>query len=173
MRVFILLSFILSILGCSAAGVIHSSDPYQKVNNSYAMINQGRAIPAERFAKEALQEFEENNDAFGQGEAHVVLGLLYKSPVMKIQDKSIHHFIKAIESFGSINNYANLAKSKFGLANAYAQNNENKKQCEFYASSIADYKKAKQINPNESFKFNPSFSSFEEMVIAFKKEYCK
>ena len=65
-----------------------------------------------------------------------------------------------------------MSKSKFGLANAYGLNNEFKKRCEMYALSIVDYKKGKELNPNSGFRFNPTFSSFEEMVQAFTNEYC-
>ena len=102
MKYYLITALILSITACSAVGVFHTSDPYQKIKNSHAMMNQGRTIPAERFAKEALHEFEEKNDSFGQGEAHVALGLAYKKLNNKSLDKSIYHFKKAIESFKSI-----------------------------------------------------------------------
>ena len=173
MRTLIIFSLTYILLGCSAAGVVYTADPYKKVNDSYIMMNQGRPIPAERFAKEALVEFTSKNDHFGKGEAHIALGLLYKTSMMKKQSKSISHFKKAIEEFTSANNIANTAKAKFGLANAYAGDNQNDKQCEMYNESLKDYELSIEQNPNTQFKFNPAFSSFGEMVKAFTKEYCK
>ena len=160
-----------ALLGCSAAGVLATNDPYEKLNNSYTMLNQGRLIPAEKLGKEALQQFKVSNDIFGQGEAHTALGAVYKSSNKPI--KSISHFEKAISSFTSLNDFANTSKAKFGLANAYAINNQPVEQCKLYNESLLDYKKGLETNPNMKFQFNPNYSSFEAMVNSFIGEYCK
>lgn len=57
--------------GCGAALVPYTSDPNTKLKNSYALLSTGRAIPAEKFAKEALETFENENNFEGMAEAHV------------------------------------------------------------------------------------------------------
>ena len=170
---FIIISILLStIIGCSAAGVVQTNDPYQKVRDAHTMMQQGRGIPAERFATEALTEFTTKGDKFGEGEANVALGLLYKSQLMKNNDKSIKHFKQAINAFESINDYAQLAKAKFGLANAYGSNNQKEELCQMYKESLNDYKTSLITNPNSKFEFNPRFKSFDEMVEGFRSHYC-
>ena len=169
---FIIISF-LTLFGCAAAGVVHTNDPYTKVSNSYVMMSHGRPIPAERFAKEALSQFKEQGDIFGQGEAHVALGSLYKSEMMKLDTKSIEHYKQAVNSFKTINDYKNTAKSEFALANAYANIGKNNHQCQMYSKALSSYNVGINENPDISFKINPNFKTFEEMVVAFKNEYCK
>lgn len=41
--------------GCSAVGVIASSDPEVKINQAYALLDSGRAFPAERLFKEVIE----------------------------------------------------------------------------------------------------------------------
>jgi len=161
-----------TLFGCSAAGVIYTNDPYQKVSNSYLMMNQGRSFPAEKFALEAVEQFKKENDSFGQGEALVALGLLYKSNLMHKPEESIVKLEQAIKSFQSINDYSSLSKTKFALGNAYANLDQTEKQCLMYSDSITDYEKGKKLNPNASFQFNPAYSSFDEMVKAFASDYC-
>ncbi len=163
---------ILTLMGCAAVGVPHTNDPYQKIKNSHAMMNQGRAIPAERFANEALKEFIEKGDKFGQGEANVVLGILYKSDLKNNNKKSIKHFKKAIKLFKSVKDNSQLAKAKFGLANAYALSNQKQKQCQMYNESLRDYKKGLSTNPKSKFGINHNFQSFEEMVTAYRDQSC-
>ncbi|TNC83168.1 MAG: hypothetical protein C9356_01615 [Oleiphilus sp.] len=165
--------FITSLVGCSAAGVIYTSDPYQKVSNSYAMMSQGRPIPAEKFAKEALEQFKEINDVFGQGESLVALGLLYKSNLMQNDQEAVEKFQQAVTLFQSINDYSSLAKTKFALANAYAGLNLKDKQCATYSESLENYAKSKELTPQATFRFNSAYSSFDAMVKDFQKGYCE
>lgn len=172
MNKIIVLLAIISLVGCAAAGVVYTNDPYQKVSNSYTMMSHGRPIPAERFAKEALEQFKQDQDKYGQGEALVALGLLYKTGLMNKPQESIISFEQAINLFTSIDDFPSLAKTKFALGNAYASINNKEKQCALYSESLNDYEKGKELKPTATFKFNPAFSSFDAMVKAFQEKYC-
>jgi len=171
MRNIIIILSVIYLSACAAAGVTYTSDPYKKISNAYQMVQMNRYIPAERFAKEALKEFIKTNDKFGQGEAYTALGGLYKQ-MFKNQTKAIKNFKNAIKAYQEANNYTMVGKAKFGLANAYHAGNQLDKHCDMYNQSIADYKKGKKLNPKSDFRINPRFTSFEEMVNAFKNKYC-
>ena len=172
MHKILLLFTVTTLVGCAAAGVMYTNDPYKKVSNSYIMMSQGRSIPAERFANEAYEQFKQNNDVFGQGESLVALGLLYKSTLKHNITESVAKFEQAVVLFQSINDYSSLAKTKFALGNAYANSEEKEKRCPMYAESLQDYEKAEKLNPEASFKFNPAYPSFDAMVKDFESEYC-
>ncbi|TNC80602.1 MAG: hypothetical protein C9356_12840 [Oleiphilus sp.] len=172
MHKILLLLVVTTLVGCAAAGVMYTNDPYQKVSNSYVMMSHGRPIPAERFANEAYEQFKQNNDVFGQGESLVALGLLYKSSLKRNITESVAKFEQAVALFQSINDYSSLAKTKFALGNAYANSEEKEKQCPMYVESLQDYEKAKKLNPESSFKFNPAYPSFDAMVKDFESGYC-
>jgi len=172
MHKILMLVVVCTLVGCAAAGVVYTNDPYQKVSNSYIMMSQGRPIPAERFAKEAFEQFKQDHDVFGQGESLVALGLLYKSRLKQDLPESVAKLEQAKDLFQSINDYSSLSKTKFALGNAYANLEQKEKQCSLYSESLQDYEKAKKLDPEASFQFNPAYPSFDAMVKDFKAGHC-
>ncbi|MFS1526319.1 hypothetical protein ACL7TT_19850 [Microbulbifer sp. 2304DJ12-6] len=72
------------ILGCAAAGVPYTSDPTEKLQNAYYLMNnEGRALPAEKLGLEALSDFKKVNNTYGEAEAEHFLGTFYKSQVYR------------------------------------------------------------------------------------------
>lgn len=169
---FLLMLAICILVGCATTGVKHSEEAYKKVVKAYVMMNQGRPIPAERLAQEAFETFEEQGDVFGQGEALVALGLLYKSPLLPDYAQSVARLQQAVALFASIDDYASLAKSKFALGNAFAVAGQKSAQCALYGESLQDYAEAKQRNPDAAFQFNTAYPSFDAMVKDFQAKYC-
>jgi len=178
-------SITLMISGCSAFGVPYTSDPYTKIDYGYTLVNQGRALPAEKLAKEALKEFHETGNTRGIAEAHVFLGQFYKSPTYRSyapfykkhdeydpgNGKAISHILRAVELYKELNNYTQVAKAKFALASAYL-NNDRLKACEIFDETVMAYKKDKIENPEETFKYNQYYGNFEALVEAFKGKFC-
>ena len=174
-----------AVLGCSSSGVIYTVDPMQKLVNGYDLMNQGRAIPAERLGKEALASFTGSSDQNGIAESHIFLGQLYKHKAYRdaadfykknneydpTNRKSISHTQQAIDIYEAMGNYVQMAKGQFALANAYLSS-DNSKSCSLYEESITSIAKGKIENPGESFQFNPSYGSAEEMINSFKAKYC-
>ena len=183
-RCIIFFSIMAGLLGCSAAGVVYTSDPYKKLNNAYALMNQGRPIPAERSAKEALASYAESNNKAGVAESHIFFGQLYKHKSYELfdtsarqineessRDKSIYHSQKAVDIYTDLGNYTQAAKAKFALANGYVKK-DKATACRLYDESVMDFTKGKRLNTTEGFKFNPKFKSFESMVASFKQKFC-
>ncbi len=185
LKILLISSLLLLLLGCAAAGVPYTNDPTQKLVYAYSLMNQGRALPAERLGKEALDSFKEANNQFGEAEAHIFLGQLYKHNSYRAfsehfkkngdydptNGKSIAHTAQAIEIYEALENHMQLAKAKFALANTYIST-KPEKSCKLYDESLREYEKGKAKNPNQDFTINPAYKSFEDMVSGFKSEYC-
>ena len=75
--------------GCSAAGVLNSSDPQVKMSQAMELLKYNRPIPAERLMKEALTLFEQQPSPEGARFATIQLALLYKSQG-KSEDACLH-----------------------------------------------------------------------------------
>jgi len=180
------LSCCLTILsGCAAFGVPYTSDPLTKLSYSYTLMNQGRPLPAEKLANEALESFTKDGNTFGMADVHIFFGQLYKHSSYRsfskyyeeqgeydpTNGKAIFHSQEAVELFESIGNFTQTAKAKFALANAYLGSN-NEKACLLYDETLEAYEKGKTVNPGDSFQFNQYYKTFEGLVEAFKGEYC-
>lgn len=179
----ILITIILS--GCAAALVPYTSDPNTKLRNSYSLLSTGRAIPAEKFAKEALKTFETKNNLEGMAETHVFLGQFYKSQTYRRYEKfykdkgsydptngkSIHHSQLAVDIYSQIKNPTQKAKAKSVLATAYLTEDRNK-ACALFDESLEAYEIGKEKTPLESFEYNNYYGSFNGLMEAYKKEYC-
>jgi len=171
--------------GCAAFGVPYTSDPYTKVDYSYTLLSQGRALPAEKLTNEALQEFIKTGDTRGEAEAHVFFGQFYKSPTYRSyapfykkqgeydpsNDKAISHSLLAVELYEGINNYMQAAKAKFSLATAYLDVDQVK-ACNSFDETLVSYKKGETENPTETFQYNNYYGSFEGLIDAFKRKFC-
>lgn len=66
-----------SLAGCSAAGVVNSSDPNVKMSQALELMKHDRQIPAERLMKEALTVFVESSNFEGGRFATFQLANLY------------------------------------------------------------------------------------------------
>lgn len=180
-----LLMVLVLLNGCAAALVPYTSEPNQKLKNSYALLSTGRAIPAEKFAKEALETFESENNFRGMAEAHVFLGQFYQSPTYRryakfyekndsydpSNGKAIHHSQIAVDIYNQINNHTQKAKAKSILATAYLTEDLNK-ACALFDESLDAYEIGRIETPLESFEYNNYYGSFNGLIEAFKKEYC-
>ena len=79
-----------SLTGCSAAGLVNSSDPDVKMSQALELMKHGRKIPAERLMKEALTVFAESSNFEGGRLATFQLANLY-SGQGKIKEACSHY----------------------------------------------------------------------------------
>lgn len=175
----------ITLSGCAAALVPYTSDPNKKLRNSYSLLSAGRAIPAEKFAKEALETFKNESNIEGMAEAHVFLGQFYKSQTYRRYEKfyrardsydptngkAIHHSQLAVDLYSQIMNYTQKAKAQSVLATAYLTE-DRRKACVLFDESLKAYEIGKEETPLESFEYNDYYGSFNGLIEAYKKEYC-
>ena len=170
---FFLLTIIILLNGCDAAMVLHTSDPGQKINNAYEMMeSQGRFIPAKRFIEEAEKIYKEEGNKQGLAEAYHAFGNLYQhGPVGKLENKyrdydlSRQYFERAYNLYNEIGDDMGRAKSLLGLSQGL-QNNRIK-ECECLKKSLEAYYEGKKKNPSAELpmRINADFPSFVKDVI--------
>jgi tetratricopeptide (TPR) repeat protein len=169
--------------GCAAALVPYTSDPYKKIEYAYSLWRDQRPQPAERLGKEALADFEKDNDIFGQAEAHHFLGNFYKSREYKnvnffpsydpTSKTSINHFEKATVLYKQEKDMWGASKAIFSMANAYSIDKNLEKSCELLNESLRTYKSA-VLTPDSRGRthlhtHNPNFKDMESMIRGFMK----
>ncbi|MCK4912112.1 MAG: tetratricopeptide repeat protein [Candidatus Omnitrophica bacterium] len=174
--VFILAIFIMN--GCAAVGVIHTSNPWQKMRDAYQMMNYGRFLRAEQFLREAEKIFEEKENDHGIAEAYFSLGNMYKNNhehnTLQDTKKSRECFEHAHNLFRKNENFIGVAKSLFGLANAYGIENNSLESCSHYDESLNAYYKAKKLNPSAIMPIMiKKYKDFPDMVEDYKNHFCK
>lgn len=64
LKKYTIIASLLLTVSCLAAGVPYTSDPKMKLSYALQMDTFGRCIPSMNFAKDALKEFQKNNDKF-------------------------------------------------------------------------------------------------------------
>jgi len=165
------------LFSCAGIGIRDSSDPYKKLNYAYSAMANGRHVPAERLIIGAMEKFTAKKDNEGLAEAYIAFGDYYafkdwvNSKPMISAEKSIEAYDTAISMFEDIGKNMGIAKSYFGLANAYGAVENTKKLCESYNLSLVYYKKG--IRNEKPFRVNSNFSDFPHMVNSFKASYCR
>ena len=79
-RAVLLLSAVLSLTGCAAAGVIAEPDPMRKLDLASVLIyEQNRPAPAERLIYESIASFTTQKDAHGLANSYVTYAEFLKS----------------------------------------------------------------------------------------------
>lgn len=83
LKVFAVLFGLAVLSGCAGMGIVATSDPLAKLNDSEDLFErQGRPLPAERLIREAMVIYEERDDAHGLGNANRQYGDLLRSPAV-------------------------------------------------------------------------------------------
>jgi hypothetical protein len=175
LRILFCLAFFLS--GCSAMGVVETNDPNEKLIQASHLMANGRPIPAERIALEALQIFQGKQDAMGLGEANLFLGQFYKAKsgwgnVNKDEflDKSIEYINSSIDSFLSIQENMQASKAVFELAQSYRGKEQTIEMCSNFQRSLELYRSG--VGTVKSFQYNKQFGSVSGLIEAHVEQLC-
>jgi len=175
------------LIGCSAAMVPDTSDPWKKLQNASYLIDDDRAIPAQRLAKEALADFEAANNAEGVAQAHMVLGNFYKSKTYRNHAgfykkhneydptlrTSIEHFAKAAETYRTLGDNWGVSTALFGMGNAEHVDGNQQRGCELYKEALDLYLSTANDPNRKVHWWNPKFESYDRMIQAFTQKYCQ
>ncbi len=150
---------IIIITGCSAAGVIYTSDPGKKLAQANELVLMNRPIPAEKLAKESLKIFTLNKDVFGQSEANFFLGIFYKYksnwknvPTERFLNKSLEHLTSSASGFLSLEENIQASKVLFEIGQAYRALNKLPAACQKYKKSLSLFNSGK--GKHQHFKIN-------------------
>ena len=95
-----------ALYGCAAVGVTSSEDPGKKLTDAGHLLDQGRALPAERLIHEAIAIYRGRDDPHGLGYAYGLYAELLQSNAVKAVlhapriSRCIHHFEQSIRKIG-------------------------------------------------------------------------
>jgi len=177
MKLRILLCLVFFLSGCSAMGVVETNDPNEKLIQASHLQSNGRPIPAERIALEALQIFQGQQDAMGSGEANLFLGQFYKAKsgwgnVNKDEflNKSIKYINSSIDNFLSIQENIQASKAVFELAQSYRGKEKIIEMCSNFQRSLELYNSG--IGTAKSFQYNKQFGSVRGLIEAHIEQLC-
>lgn len=181
-----------ALVGCSAVGVVASSDPNVKLQQAEALYNQElRPLPAEHLILEAIEIYQKQGNKLGLAEAYRQYGFLLISPaVVKWEpvirsetgfaDKSItydNRYDKAAEFFQkSADYYVESGREDWAsnvynaLASVQYHRGKTQEACSAFDQAIAMTRRYAASNPSAKLSPPPrGYNSFDEFLLARKK----
>jgi len=160
------------LVGCSAAGVIHSNDPSVKISQAYELKSQSRPIPAQKLLQEALVIYKAENNKEGEARVYLGLGDLYKSQSYQSQAETFKrwneyqsysdaakYYLKAGVIYEGNLDYWSLSRTYSAAGDAHILNGEVKDSCNLYEKVEETFIKHK--------------STFSESQITFTQKLLK
>lgn len=168
--------------GCSAAGVLATSDPAKKLAQARTLLELGRPIPAQRSIQEAIDIYSRQNNLSGLGEAYAVYAEFHHSRAYHSHkaffeqygeydstlNTTIRYFGKAKESYLAGEDYAGASNIAFRLGLLYTSIGEPEQACTAYDESLSYHHESRLRRPDERYVLPAGFSNMDEVICAYK-----
>jgi tetratricopeptide (TPR) repeat protein len=175
----------LALGGCTAVGMVATSDPAEKLRQAATLFTQRpRPMLAEHLIQEALQTYTERNDELGRAEAYRIYGFFFRSPMLeKFADyyrergfinttarydtrleKSIEYFDRARTLLEARGRHDKLANVWLNTGFTYEFMKEPTRACEAYARSRAAYRAHMRAHPGAKVEVPPGWFGFEDYI---------
>lgn len=183
----ILLLLILS--GCSALGVVETSDPYQKLAQAEQLKQTGRIGVARRLILEAAEIFEQQGDAIGLAEAYRSYGFLlrmYGEDVItdldvsastrtatnydRRMDKSIEYFQKSLRLYKRNDQHDRIANLHYNIGVSHHFAGRLDQACFAFDTSLEAHRASMRIDPGRDVVLPSGVESFAELINRAKEE---
>ena len=175
----------LLLFGCSAAGVMSTNDPKRKLSNAMQLLNNNRPIPAQRLILQTMTHYQKSNDEVGIAHAHKAYGQFYMSKAYHANkeyfqkyneydgtyEKAVISYKKSLDLFTKNKEYFEASNSAWNLAGSYQYQKNKPQACEAFDLSLTLHKKGKKLFPNKTTSLPPGFTSMDDVVSTFKKNY--
>ncbi|MBK8201704.1 MAG: hypothetical protein IPK68_05075 [Bdellovibrionales bacterium] len=146
MKLFIVSSFLLVLVSCMSVGVIESNDPKVKIRDGYSLLQTGRSLPALRLFNEANDILKNQEDESLKAQALVALGDVYKFKDGKSQTDTTYSLSNSVASYedaakilSKLKYNQRLSMVYWGIAQAYAEENNSVKSCEYINKAAKAY----------------------------------
>jgi hypothetical protein len=173
----LLLTFLISLTGCSAVGIVETNDPHEKIEQAIYLLNsENRPIPADKLLAQAINIFEQNNDQMGLVRAYRARGHFLLSDSVKNsseffinhgffidgkvynkrEEKAIEYFLKVREILERDSRPLYSAKTQINmtLTEMYAKYSDNTqnvckylKYATFYQSKFKEESNGQNVAP--------------------------
>jgi tetratricopeptide (TPR) repeat protein len=193
----ILICGLLIFSGCAGVGVTYSSDPLTKLNDAEHLYSrQDRPMIAERLIREAIDIYQQRNDALGLAHSHRTYATLLRSSSVVSWEKqyretgfldktvtyenrlgkSSEYMLKALEYYKQAEKQFIEARQFDGLTNVYFNMgmsywiiDDKKNSCRSFDQSVEANTENIRRNPNAKPNLPPGYTSFREMIQPIKK----
>ncbi|MEW6997477.1 hypothetical protein AADZ86_07220 [Colwelliaceae bacterium BS250] len=188
MQNIISLIFIVSLLsGCSAAGILYTSDPFEKVSNASYLISVNRTLPARKFLLEVMEDINtsETKDEKLTGFTYRALGFLLSSSTYQNYRKEKDNYttpydgdeMRGIEFYNKATDVLVKNKFYFEASNvawlkhiSYENQNDNFQACEQLRIAVKYNKLGLKNNPLVNASYSEGHQSFDDEIIKHKKK---
>ena len=187
---------IISIGGCSAVGVIASSDPYQKLAVADSLAENNRPTVAERLIVESIAICKETDDQHCIAAAYRGYGLFFMSESIEGRQWKPHYAQNGfIDSAVSLNNrysraidflkksrniymendeYDAVTNLSLNISFAYIMQGDYPSACLAYDESLKAYAENVRNNPNVKINLPEKYADFPDYIeIQKKRILCK
>lgn len=182
---------VLSILaGCSAVGVVASSDPHQKLADANALVDQNRPLPAERLIVETLTICQSTADQLCFADAYRSYGLFFMSPTLGGQwathystngfldrtatydaryEKANEYFEKSRAIYAQAGKFDVVTNINLNRGFAYEMAANKASACGAYSESLAASQENLRLQPGAVIRVPEKYGTFENYIAIQKK----
>jgi tetratricopeptide (TPR) repeat protein len=186
-RILIAAIFMSALIGCSAVGVVSSSDPEVKFGQAQELVRQGRFMPAQRLLQEAQEIYEKRGDEAGLAETYRQFGFFYRAPIPRgslVPDdfvgatngiasrdiRAMEYFQKSLALFRKLGKLDMESNLHFVMGQTYAGGlNDKSAACGSFQSSLEVHRKALQQDPGLRVDTGP-YRSLDEIIAKARQE---
>jgi tetratricopeptide (TPR) repeat protein len=154
-KTLMLTCFMTTVVGCAAALVPASWDPTTKIRQGYALLQQGRNLPAEKLFKQALEMSQEKKDRIIEATALMALGDVYRSTNGAVPKENVTNYKLSQQSYlQAVPIWLELDRKKIAAdcylrtAMASYSDKKDKEACEYLKKAESTYKASK--NPQDT-----------------------
>jgi len=179
------------VTACSAAGVLATDDPSQKLNDAVFLFDdQGRPLRAEPLIVEAMNQYKASGDALGLANSYRVYGLFFRSrslgqngypghyrekgfidPVATYDtryDRSLYYFALAAGIYQSAGREDYLSNVYFHMGDVYVLKGDKVTACQYYDKSLAANSESRASHPGSEVE-GAGAKTYEQRVAGAKQ----
>lgn len=173
-----------ALVGCSAAGVVASSNPQQKLADADALLDQGRPLLAERLIVEAVQLCTTAGDQLCLADAYRGYGLFFMSSALASQkDRYVSQgFLDATatyqQRFVKANEYLEKSRAIYAQAArfevvtnlnlnrgfAFEMAGDKSAACQAYGDSLSASQENTRLKPGAVIQVPAKYGTFERYI---------
>jgi len=187
MKFSLLLAMLAVLVGCSAVGVVGSSDPAVKLQQAEELwARQGRFTPAKQLISDALAIYQQRGDEIGIADTYRIFAFYYRADISKFgrpvlvpddfvapnrYQLSMDYFRKALEIYERREEDGMASNVYMSMGQNYAAIFSDKPEaCRMFDLSLAANRKWIATHPDAKVNLPPGINSFEELIARGKRE---
>jgi len=183
------LLLLLAVSGCSAAGIIETSDPYKKLAQAGHLEQAGRVSVARRHIFEAIEIFQQQGDDRGLAEAYRRYAFLVRVNGVDVitrlappdpsqtptnedgrMDISIEYFEKSLAIAEANDQQGLIANLHYNIGGSHYFAGRLAEACLSFDRSLASYRKSVEIKPDLVVDIPPGVKDFPELIDRAKQK---